>query len=156
MHRTNRVALRNKWVWGPQGGFIYRYPPKLWNPAKLCTFHSICPLMTILFFLVLCIEKMNLCTTKSLNSNDYFNLSSLSFVFIEWQLLQRKALNSNDYFKFLLLFVHRNSKVALRNKWVLGYPVGINIQIPSKIMPFHSICPRMFKKWNCYNEKFEL
>ena len=28
----------------------------------------------------------------------------------------------------------------------LGSPGGINIQIPSKIMPFHSICPRMFKK----------
>ena len=27
-----------------------------------------------------------------------------------------------------------------------GSPGGINKQIPSKIMPFHSICPRMFKK----------
>ena len=36
MHRTNRVALCKKWVWGPRGGFIYRY-------SKIMYFHSIYP-----------------------------------------------------------------------------------------------------------------
>ena len=77
MHRTNRVALCKKWVWGPQGGFIYRY-------SEIMHFHSICPR----------VFKNETVTTKSLNSNDYFNLS--------------------------IIVVHRNNKVALRNKWVWG------------------------------------
>ena len=35
----------------------------------------------------------------------------------------------------------------------LGSPGGINIQIPTKIMPFHSICPRLFKKMKLLQRK---
>ena len=35
----------------------------------------------------------------------------------------------------------------------LGSPGGINIQKPSKIMPFHSFYPRMFKKMKLFQRK---
>ena len=87
--------------------------------------------------------------------NYAFSLYLSSYVWKN-ETVTTKSLNSNDYFNLSSIVMHRNSRVALQNKWVWGTQWGLIYRYPAKLCLFTLSILVCLKKWNCYNEKFEL